>query len=146
MSIREPTALEIHKALADDTRFRLYRYLGLSGRPVSVRELSTRLSLHPNTLRPQLRRLEEAGLVRREIRKGATVGRPQTMYAAVERTVGDRRGAQLLEPGDPCGKHRGLLMDSEHDLVVARAAIRPSVAQPLRQLDLIPVPPRVELA
>ena len=46
-------------ALADDTRFRLYRYLGLSGRAVSVRELSTRLSLHPNTLRPHLRRLEE---------------------------------------------------------------------------------------
>ena len=63
MPVREPTPLEIHKALADDTRFRLYRYLGLSGRPVSVRELSTRLSLHPNTLRPHLRRLEEARLV-----------------------------------------------------------------------------------
>ena len=84
MPAREPTPLEIHKALADDTRFRLYRYLGLSGRPVSIRELSTRLSLHPNTLRPHLRRLEEAGLVRREIRKGATVGRPQTMYVAIE--------------------------------------------------------------
>ncbi len=32
---REPTPLEVHKALADDTRFRLYRYLGLSGRPVA---------------------------------------------------------------------------------------------------------------
>ena len=55
-----PKPVEVHKALADDTRFRLYRYLGLSGRPVSVRELSTRLSLHPNTLRSHLRRLEEA--------------------------------------------------------------------------------------
>jgi predicted ArsR family transcriptional regulator len=63
---REPSPIEVHKALADNTRFRLYRYLGLSGRPVSVRELATRLSLHPNTLRPHLRRLEEAGLVRRE--------------------------------------------------------------------------------
>ena len=35
--------VEIHKALADDTRFRLHRYLGLSARAVSVRELSTRL-------------------------------------------------------------------------------------------------------
>ena len=43
-------------------------FVGLSGRPVSVRELSARLSLHPNTLRPHLRRLEEAGLVRREVR------------------------------------------------------------------------------
>ena len=59
----EPAPIEIHKALADDTRYRLYRYLRLSGRPVPVRELSTRLSLHPNTLRPHLRRLEEAGLV-----------------------------------------------------------------------------------
>jgi predicted ArsR family transcriptional regulator len=55
-----PKPVEVHKALADDTRFRLYRYLGLSGGPVSVRELSTRLSLHPNTLRSHLRRLEEA--------------------------------------------------------------------------------------
>ena len=96
MSVREPTALEIHKALADDTRFRLYRYLGLSGRPVSVRELSTRLSLHPNTLRPHLRRLEEAGLVRREVRKGATVGRPQTLYIAIERTELENRDFRLL--------------------------------------------------
>jgi predicted ArsR family transcriptional regulator len=79
-------ALEIHKALDDDTRFRLYRYLGLTGRPVSVRELSRRLSLHPNTLRTHLRRLEGAGLVTREVRRGATVGRPQTLYALAEAT------------------------------------------------------------
>lgn len=97
MPTREPSPIEIHKALADDTRFRLYRYLGLSGRAVSVRELSTRLSLHPNTLRPHLRRLEEAGLVRREARKGsATVGRPQTMYAAVDRDAREGRDYRLL--------------------------------------------------
>ena len=39
----EPSPIEVHKALADDTRYRLYRYLRLSGRPVSVRELSMRL-------------------------------------------------------------------------------------------------------
>jgi predicted ArsR family transcriptional regulator len=80
--------LEIHKALADDTRFRLYRYLRLVDRPVSVREMSRRLSLHPNTLRPHLRRLEEAGLVSHQVRKTAGVGRPQTQYRAVE-PVGD---------------------------------------------------------
>jgi predicted ArsR family transcriptional regulator len=84
MAHREPTPIEVHKALADDTRFRLYRYLRLSGRPVSVRELSARLSLHPNTLRPHLRRLEEVGLVTSEVRKGSTVGRPQTLYQIVE--------------------------------------------------------------
>src|ERR687894_606761 len=91
------TPIEVHKALADDTRFRLFRYLGLSGRPVSVRELSTRLSLHPNTLRPHLRRLEEAGLVRRETGRGAApVGRPQTLYVAVDRDAHEARAYRLL--------------------------------------------------
>jgi predicted ArsR family transcriptional regulator len=88
--------LEIHKALADDTRFRLYRYLGLSGRPVAVRELAQRLSLHPNTLRPHLRRLEDAGLVTREIRRGSSVGRPQTLYSVVEAPREGGRDYHLL--------------------------------------------------
>jgi predicted ArsR family transcriptional regulator len=93
----DPTALEVHKVLADDTRYRLYRYLGLSGRPVPVRELSARLSLHPNTLRPHLRRLEEVGLVAREVRRGsASVGRPQTLYSVVGGEHGDHRDYRLL--------------------------------------------------
>jgi predicted ArsR family transcriptional regulator len=95
MAETQPRPLEVHKALADDTRFRLYRYLGLSGRPVSVRELSARLSLHPNTLRPHLRRLEEVGLVVREVRKGTAVGRPQTLYSAAVREPAER-GYRLL--------------------------------------------------
>ena len=63
----DPSPIEVHKALADDTRYRLYRHLRLSGRPVSVRELATRLSLHPNTLRPHLRRLEEVGLAASDV-------------------------------------------------------------------------------
>ena len=58
--------------------------------------LSARLSLHPNTLRPHLRRLEEAGLVAREVRRGATVGRPQTLYSAVEAPVTGGRDYRLL--------------------------------------------------
>src|SRR5438067_5191272 len=81
----EQVTIEVHKALADDTRYRLYRFLRLSGRPVAVRELATRLSLHPNTLRPHLRRLEEAGLVATETRRGPSVGRPQTLYAVIDR-------------------------------------------------------------
>src|SRR6266511_3526882 len=92
----ETKELEVHKALADDTRYRLYRYIGLAGRPVSVREMSRRLSLHPNTLRPHLRRLEEAGLVTREVRKGPSVGRPQTMYYAVDRNEPEGRDYRLL--------------------------------------------------
>ncbi len=92
----EPSPIEVHKALADDTRYRLYRFLRLSGRPVSVRELSTRLSLHPNTLRPHLRRLEEAGLVASETRKSPTVGRPQTLYIALDREGREGRDYRLL--------------------------------------------------
>lgn len=92
----EPAPIEVYKALADDTRYRLYRYLRLSGRPVSIRELSTRLSLHPNTLRPHLRRLEEAGLAASEVHRVATVGRPQVMYMAVAREEREGRDYRLL--------------------------------------------------
>lgn len=92
----EPAPIEVHKALADDTRYRLYRYLRLSGRAVSVRELSVRLSLHPNTLRPHLRRLEDAGLVTSEARKVSTVGRPQLVFTAVDREPREGRDHRLL--------------------------------------------------
>jgi predicted ArsR family transcriptional regulator len=92
----EARAPEVHKALADDTRYRLYRYIGLARRPVSIREMSRRLSLHPNTLRPHLRRLEEAGLVTHEVRKSATVGRPQTMYSAHDTQGDEARDYRLL--------------------------------------------------
>ncbi|MGH2681911.1 MAG: helix-turn-helix transcriptional regulator [Actinomycetota bacterium] len=89
-------SLEIHRALAEDTRFRLYRYLRLTGRQVSVRELSRRLSLHPNTLRPHLRRLEEAGLVTHQVRKTVGVGRPQMLYEAQESTGDGGRDYRFL--------------------------------------------------
>lgn len=101
----------IHKALADDTRYRLYRYIGLAGRPVSVQEMSRRLSLHPNTVRPHLRRLEEAGLVAREVRKAATVGRPQTLYSVAG------------EPGSDGGDYR-LLAEMLCGLVSGRKALQ----------------------
>lgn len=93
----DPAPIEVHKALADDTRYRLYRYLRLSGRSVSVRELSARLSLHPNTLRPHLRRLEEVGLVASQAQRGSSsVGRPQTMYTALDRDEREGRDYRLL--------------------------------------------------
>jgi predicted ArsR family transcriptional regulator len=95
-ALPETKAPEVHKALADDTRYRLYRYIGLVARPVSVREMSRRLSLHPNTLRPHLRRLEEAGLVSREVRKTASVGRPQTLYSARELDSAGEHDYRLL--------------------------------------------------
>jgi predicted ArsR family transcriptional regulator len=102
----ETRSPEIHKALADDTRYRLYRYIGLAGRPVSVREISRRLSLHPNTIRPHLRRLEEAGLVARELRKSASVGRPQTLYAVAPGPAEEEGDYRLLAE-ILCGLVRG---------------------------------------
>jgi predicted ArsR family transcriptional regulator len=95
--MNEPAPIEIYKALADDTRYRLYRYLRLSGRPVAVRELATRLSLHANTIRPHLRRLVDAGLVASETRRGpSAVGRPQTVYTTVATSDRDGRDYRLL--------------------------------------------------
>ncbi len=88
-------ALEIHKALADDTRYRLYRFVGLAGRPVSVREVSRRLNLHENTVRPHLRRLEEAALLTSEVRKGS-VGRPQRLYSVREEVDDGSNDYRLL--------------------------------------------------
>jgi predicted ArsR family transcriptional regulator len=95
--VNEPAPIEIHKALADDTRYRLYRYLRLSGRPVAVRELTARLGLHANTIRPHLRRLVDAGLVASETRRGPpAVGRPQTVYTAVVQGGREGRDYRLL--------------------------------------------------
>jgi predicted ArsR family transcriptional regulator len=95
--MNEPAPIEIHKALADDTRYRLYRYLRLSGRPVPVRELATRLGLHANTIRPHLRRLVDAGLVASETRRGpSAVGRPQTVYSSLAKDGREGRDYRLL--------------------------------------------------
>jgi predicted ArsR family transcriptional regulator len=136
----ESKELEVHKALADDTRYRLYRYIGLAGRPVSIREMSRRLSLHPNTLRPHLRRLEEAGLLSREIRKSATVGRPQTVYSAREIRIDERSDYRLLAEM-LCGVVRtSRAMEEAKDLarqwgsyMVAQGGPKPGVRLPARR-------------
>jgi predicted ArsR family transcriptional regulator len=136
----ETKELEVHKALADDTRYRLFRYIGLARRPVSIREMSRRLSLHPNTLRPHLRRLEEAGLVTREVRKSATVGRPQTVYSARETRDEDGKDYRLLAEM-LCGVVRTTkAMEEAKDLarqwgsyLVAQGGPKPGVRLPARR-------------
>lgn len=133
----EPMPIEVHKALADDTRYRLYRYLRLSGRPVPVRELATRLSLHPNTLRPHLRRLEEAGLVASETRRSPSVGRPQALYVAID--VGPREGrdhrllADILAGLLTTRAQRGRAEELARDwgaYLVGKAAPKPGARRP----------------
>jgi predicted ArsR family transcriptional regulator len=132
--------LEVHKALADDTRHRMYRYIGLAGRPISVREMSRRQGLHPNTLRPHLRRLEEAGLVSREIRKSASVGRPQTMYS-IRETAGEEARDYRLLAEMLCGLVKGgRALEQARELarqwgayLVAQGGPKPGVRLPARR-------------
>ena len=132
--------IEVHKALADDTRFRLYRYLKLVDRPVSVSELSRRLALHPNTLRPHLRRLEEAGLVSHQLRRTPGVGRPQAQYRAVVLAGEEGRDFRLLAEM-LCGllrTKRDLARATElarewGDYLVAQGGPKPGVRLPARQ-------------
>jgi predicted ArsR family transcriptional regulator len=73
--------LPVFKALGDDTRFAIYQELGSSPGPLSATELAERLALHPNTVRPHLDRMREAGLVEVEPIHRGTVGRPQLRYS-----------------------------------------------------------------
>ncbi len=74
-------ALPVFKALGDDTRFAIYQELAQSPAPCSAAELAERLTLHPNTVRPHLDRMREAGLVEVEPIHRGTVGRPQLRYS-----------------------------------------------------------------
>ena len=73
--------LPVFKALGDDTRFAIYQALAQSSAPRSASELAERLALHPNTVRPHLDRMREAGLVEVEPIHRGTVGRPQLRYS-----------------------------------------------------------------
>jgi predicted ArsR family transcriptional regulator len=72
--------LAVVKALADDTRFAVYRALATSTAPLSAQDLADRLGVHANTVRLHLERLREAGLVDAEAVHRGTVGRPQHLY------------------------------------------------------------------
>jgi predicted ArsR family transcriptional regulator len=66
--------------LAQPTRARLFALLGELRRPASTDELAGRLALHPNGVRVHLERLEEAGLVHRELERQPR-GRPRDSWS-----------------------------------------------------------------
>jgi predicted ArsR family transcriptional regulator len=68
------------KALADDTRYAVYRELATSTSALSAPELAERLGVHANTVRLHLERLRDVGLVDAEAVHRGTVGRPQHLY------------------------------------------------------------------
>ncbi|MBA3399857.1 MAG: helix-turn-helix transcriptional regulator, partial [Acidimicrobiia bacterium] len=71
-----PGALDVLKALADNTRYAIYRHLGECRRPVTTAEIADHLQLHPNTVRPHLERMRDVGLVEVDIDSRGEVGRP----------------------------------------------------------------------
>ncbi len=68
--------IDRHAILADPTRRALLEAIREAAGPIGVRVLAERLALHPNSVREQLRRLEEAGLVRASVAAPSGRGRP----------------------------------------------------------------------
>ena len=75
------TRREIFKALGDNTRYAIYEELVRAATPLSTGEVATALGLHPNTIRPHLERMRDAGLLTVQVDSRGSVGRPQHRYA-----------------------------------------------------------------
>lgn len=73
--------LAVFKALGDNTRYAIYLELARSPVPRTTAEIAETLDLHPNTVRPHLERMREAGLLQVEVESRGTVGRPQHRYS-----------------------------------------------------------------
>jgi predicted ArsR family transcriptional regulator len=80
MADRGLNDVAILKALADDTRYAVYRELATSTAALSAQDLADALGVHANTVRLHLDRLREVGLVDVEAVHRGTVGRPQHLY------------------------------------------------------------------
>ncbi len=80
-SIGEPPRLDLLKALGDNTRYAIYLELARSPRPLATADISVSLDLHPNTVRPHLERMRDAGLLEVEVGGRGDVGRPQHRYS-----------------------------------------------------------------
>jgi len=76
-----PSQLDLLKALGDNTRYAIYLELARSARPLATADISETLSLHPNTVRPHLERMRDAGLLDVEVGARGDVGRPQHRYS-----------------------------------------------------------------
>ena len=69
------------KALGDNTRYAIYLELARSPVALSTGDIAETLDLHPNTVRPHLERMRDAGLLDVEVDNRGTVGRPQHVYS-----------------------------------------------------------------
>ncbi len=74
--------VQVHRALADETRAQLLRILRAAPEPLDAHALADQLGLHPTTVRAHLDVLVEAGLVTSDTETRTTPGRPRRLYAA----------------------------------------------------------------
>jgi len=79
--VRSPVPLDVLKALGDNTRYAIYLELARASHPLTTADIASSLSLHPNTVRPHLERMKDAGLVEVEAAGRGDVGRPQHRYS-----------------------------------------------------------------
>jgi predicted ArsR family transcriptional regulator len=73
--------LPVFKALGDNTRYAIYLELARAATPLSTAEIADALELHPNTVRPHLERMRDAGLLSVDTDRQGQVGRPQHLYS-----------------------------------------------------------------
>jgi len=76
--------LQLFKTLGDNTRYAIYLELARSPRPLTTSEIADTLDLHPNTVRPHLERMRDAGLLAVEVAGRGDVGRPHHRYSLAE--------------------------------------------------------------
>lgn len=81
MVVQTPVPLDVLKALGDNTRYAIYLEIARATRPLATADIAESLSLHPNTVRPHLERMRDAGLLEVEVSGRGDVGRPQHRYS-----------------------------------------------------------------
>ena len=73
--------LDLFKTLGDNTRYAIYLELARANKPLTTAEIADTIELHPNTVRPHLERMRDAGLVDVEVGGRGQIGRPQHRYS-----------------------------------------------------------------
>ena len=73
--------LPVFKALGDNTRYAIYLEVARSESARTTSEIADALELHPNTVRPHLERMRDAGLLVVETAAQGQVGRPQHRWS-----------------------------------------------------------------
>ena len=76
--------LDLFKTLGDNTRYAIYLELARATKPLTTAEVADTIELHPNTVRPHLERMRDAGLVDVEVGGRGQIGRPQHRYSLAD--------------------------------------------------------------